>query len=103
MKMLIVADALTRLDGSPLHYTNWRSRAPDASDISVDSCVTLRVLDAVWQLADCTERLGFICKTSTGKRHDFQPHDHKSPAEAQYSPDRLIFTAGTVPGNYCWL
>uniref|UniRef100_A0A8C2KD32 Phospholipase A2 receptor 1 n=1 Tax=Cyprinus carpio TaxID=7962 RepID=A0A8C2KD32_CYPCA len=102
MKMLIVADALTRLDGSPLHYTNWRSRAPDASDISVDSCVTLRVLDAVWQLADCTERLGFICKTSTGKRHDFQPHDHKSPAEAQYSPDRLIFTAGTVPGNY-WL
>uniref|UniRef100_A0A8C2KGZ8 Phospholipase A2 receptor 1 n=1 Tax=Cyprinus carpio TaxID=7962 RepID=A0A8C2KGZ8_CYPCA len=95
MKMLIVADALTRLDGSPLHYTNWRSRAPDASDISVDSCVTLRVLDAVWQLADCTERLGFICKTSTGKRHDFQPHDHKSPAEAQYSPDRLIFTAGT--------
>uniref|UniRef100_A0A8C1KZ48 Phospholipase A2 receptor 1 n=1 Tax=Cyprinus carpio TaxID=7962 RepID=A0A8C1KZ48_CYPCA len=103
MKMLIVADALTRLDGSPLHYTNWRSRAPDASDISVDSCVTLRVADAVWQLADCTERLGFICKTSTGKRHDFQPHDHKSPAEAQYSPDRLIFTAGTVPGNYCWL
>uniref|UniRef100_A0A8C1VLS8 Phospholipase A2 receptor 1 n=1 Tax=Cyprinus carpio TaxID=7962 RepID=A0A8C1VLS8_CYPCA len=96
-------DALTRLDGSPLHYTNWRSRAPDASDISVDSCVTLRVADAVWQLADCTERLGFICKTSTGKRHDFQPHDHKSPAEAQYSPDRLIFTAGTVPGNYCWL
>uniref|UniRef100_A0A8C1KZG4 Phospholipase A2 receptor 1 n=1 Tax=Cyprinus carpio TaxID=7962 RepID=A0A8C1KZG4_CYPCA len=95
MKMLIVADALTRLDGSPLHYTNWRSRAPDASDISVDSCVTLRVADAVWQLADCTERLGFICKTSTGKRHDFQPHDHKSPAEAQYSPDRLIFTAGT--------
>ncbi|XP_042590494.1 secretory phospholipase A2 receptor [Cyprinus carpio] len=59
-------DALTRLDGSPLHYTNWRSRAPDASDISVDSCVTLRVADAVWQLADCTERLGFICKTSTG-------------------------------------
>uniref|UniRef100_A0A673NEV6 Secretory phospholipase A2 receptor-like n=1 Tax=Sinocyclocheilus rhinocerous TaxID=307959 RepID=A0A673NEV6_9TELE len=50
------------------------------------------VSDAVWQLADCTERLGFICKTSTGKRRDFQPHDHKPPAEAQYSPDPLIFT-----------
>uniref|UniRef100_A0A673NB35 Secretory phospholipase A2 receptor-like n=1 Tax=Sinocyclocheilus rhinocerous TaxID=307959 RepID=A0A673NB35_9TELE len=58
-------DALTRLDGSPLHYTNWRSRAPDASDMRADSCVTLQVSDAVWQLADCTERLGFICKTST--------------------------------------
>ncbi|XP_016324044.1 secretory phospholipase A2 receptor-like [Sinocyclocheilus anshuiensis] len=59
-------DALTRLDGSPLHYTNWRSKAPDASDMRADSCVTMQVSDAVWQLADCTEKLGFICKTSTG-------------------------------------
>ncbi|RXN22317.1 secretory phospholipase A2 receptor-like protein [Labeo rohita] len=59
-------DALTRLDGSPLHYTNWRSKAPDANDMRADSCVTMRVSDAVWQLADCTDRLGFICKTSTG-------------------------------------
>ncbi len=100
--MLFIADALTRLDGSPLLYTNWRSRAPDASDMRADSCVILRVSDAVWQLADCTERLGFICKTSTGKRRDFQPHDHKPPAEAKYSPDPLIFTAVAIPENVCW-
>lgn len=69
-KLFILADALTRLDGSPLHYTNWRSKAPDANDMRADSCVTMRVSDAVWQLADCTDRLGFICKTSTGKSHD---------------------------------
>uniref|UniRef100_A0A672SME5 Phospholipase A2 receptor 1 n=1 Tax=Sinocyclocheilus grahami TaxID=75366 RepID=A0A672SME5_SINGR len=73
-------DALTRLDGSPLHYTNWRSKAPDAGDMRADSCVTMRVSDAVWQLADCTEKLGFICKTSTGK--SFFPGLHQGVISA---------------------
>ncbi|XP_051967030.1 secretory phospholipase A2 receptor-like [Xyrauchen texanus] len=59
-------DALTRFDGSPLQYTNWLSKAPDASVMQADTCVTMRVSDAVWRLANCRDRLGFICKTSTG-------------------------------------
>lgn len=57
---------LARLDGSQLQYTNWRSRVPDEQEMRKQPCVSMRVSDAVWQLADCTERLGFICKTSTG-------------------------------------
>ncbi|XP_056590503.1 secretory phospholipase A2 receptor [Triplophysa dalaica] len=59
-------DALTRFDGSPLQYTNWRSKAPDGSQMRADSCVTMRVWDATWQLANCGDRFGFICKTTTG-------------------------------------
>lgn len=68
--MLILEGALTRLDGSPLKYTYWRSKAPDPSVMRAGLCVTMRISDAVWQLANCTDKQGFVCRTSSGKRHD---------------------------------
>ncbi|XP_053369707.1 secretory phospholipase A2 receptor [Clarias gariepinus] len=56
-------NALTWLDGSALDYTNWPLKAPDASGMNADTCVSMRVSDAGWLLADCTSRHGFICKT----------------------------------------
>ncbi|KAK3561497.1 hypothetical protein QTP86_005998 [Hemibagrus guttatus] len=56
-------DALTWLDGSALEYTNWRLKAPDVSAMNADTCVSMRISDAEWLLAGCTNRLGFICKT----------------------------------------
>ncbi|KAK9966427.1 hypothetical protein ABG768_003538 [Culter alburnus] len=58
--------ALTRLDGSPLKYTYWRSKAPDPSVMRAGLCVTMRISDAVWQLANCTDKQGFVCRTSSG-------------------------------------
>ncbi|KAL2087574.1 hypothetical protein ACEWY4_016402 [Coilia grayii] len=56
-------DTLTWLDGSPLDYSSWHFRPPDARVLSADTCVSLRVSDGVWNLASCTDKLGFICKT----------------------------------------
>ncbi|KAM6979939.1 secretory phospholipase A2 receptor [Aplochiton taeniatus] len=50
-------------DGSPVEYTNWHYKPPDASMLSVDTCVTTRVSDGVWSLAPCTDQLGFVCTT----------------------------------------
>ncbi|XP_076159863.1 secretory phospholipase A2 receptor isoform X1 [Alosa pseudoharengus] len=58
-------DTLTWLDGSPLDYSSWHFRAPDTSVLRPDTCVSLRVSDGVWNLASCTDQLGFVCKTKT--------------------------------------
>lgn len=63
---IFLEDALTWLDGSTLDYTNWRLKAPDASVMHADTCVSTRVSDAEWLLADCSNRLGFVCKTRSG-------------------------------------
>lgn len=55
------------VDGSPMDYTGWASKAPDPRLLSADVCVTTRATDGVWHLAQCTERLGFVCKIVTGK------------------------------------
>ncbi|XP_053539216.1 secretory phospholipase A2 receptor isoform X3 [Ictalurus punctatus] len=55
--------ALTWLDDSALDYTNWRLKAPDTSAMHADTCVSTRVSNAEWLLADCSDRLGFVCKT----------------------------------------
>nr|XP_055039953.1 secretory phospholipase A2 receptor isoform X1 [Misgurnus anguillicaudatus] len=83
-------DALTRFDGSPLQYTNWRSKAPDAEAMDVDTCVTMRVADAVWQLASCRDRFGFICKTSTGAIKEVEVEPLKGMHQG------VIFTAALV-------
>ncbi|KAI5626605.1 secretory phospholipase A2 receptor, partial [Silurus asotus] len=59
-------DDLSWLDGSSLDYTNWRLKAPDPRQMNADTCVSTRVSDAQWLLVDCTNRLGFICKTHSG-------------------------------------
>lgn len=59
-------DALTWLDGSALDYMNWRLKAPDTGVMHADTCVSMRLSDAEWLLADCTTRLGFVCKTRSG-------------------------------------
>uniref|UniRef100_A0A667XUF8 Phospholipase A2 receptor 1 n=1 Tax=Myripristis murdjan TaxID=586833 RepID=A0A667XUF8_9TELE len=51
------------VDGSPMDYTNWRFKAPDTNLLTADVCVSTRVVDGVWYLSRCTERLGFVCKT----------------------------------------
>ncbi|XP_062869501.1 secretory phospholipase A2 receptor [Trichomycterus rosablanca] len=56
-------DALTWLDESALDFTNWRQKPPDASVMHADTCVSVQVSDAEWILANCRDRLGFICKT----------------------------------------
>lgn len=55
------------VDGSPMDYTNWPSKAPDSKLLTADTCVTTRVVDGVWHLSQCTERLGFVCKTASSK------------------------------------
>ncbi|KAF4083409.1 hypothetical protein AMELA_G00140980 [Ameiurus melas] len=55
--------ALTWLDDSALDYTNWRRKAPDTSAMHADTCVSMRVSNAEWLLAGCSDRLGFVCKT----------------------------------------
>ncbi|XP_073320103.1 secretory phospholipase A2 receptor [Pagrus major] len=59
----IDTDSLSWVDGSPMDYTNWPSKAPDSKLLTADACVTTRVVDGVWHVSQCTERLGFVCKT----------------------------------------
>lgn len=72
-------DALTWLDGSALKYTNWRLKAPDASVMNVDTCVSMRVSDAAWLLASCTDRLGYVCKSRSGA-NTFSRHQTSASA-----------------------
>lgn len=50
-----------------MDYTNWRNKAPDSKLLTADTCVTTRVVDGVWHLTQCSQQLGFICKTNSGK------------------------------------
>ncbi|XP_074522887.1 secretory phospholipase A2 receptor [Halichoeres trimaculatus] len=59
----IDTDSLSWVDGSPMDYTNWPSKAPDSKLLTADACVTTRVVDGLWHLSQCDERLGFVCKT----------------------------------------
>uniref|UniRef100_A0A672YQF8 Phospholipase A2 receptor 1 n=1 Tax=Sphaeramia orbicularis TaxID=375764 RepID=A0A672YQF8_9TELE len=59
----IDTDSMSWVDGSPMDYTNWPNKAPDTRMLTADTCVSTRVVDGVWFLSRCTERLGFICKT----------------------------------------
>ncbi|XP_035378997.1 secretory phospholipase A2 receptor isoform X1 [Electrophorus electricus] len=56
-------DALSWMDGSVLDYTNWRWKVPEKSVMKADTCVSARVSDGEWLLANCRDRLGFVCKT----------------------------------------
>uniref|UniRef100_A0A3Q3JVM7 Phospholipase A2 receptor 1 n=1 Tax=Monopterus albus TaxID=43700 RepID=A0A3Q3JVM7_MONAL len=56
-------DSMAWVDGSPVDYTNWANKAPDSKLLTTDTCVTTRVVDGVWHQSQCTERLGFVCKT----------------------------------------
>ncbi|XP_055363591.1 secretory phospholipase A2 receptor isoform X2 [Betta splendens] len=58
-------DSMAWVDGSPMDYTSWPSKAPDSQLLTADVCVTTRVIDGVWHLSECTEQLGFVCKTIT--------------------------------------
>lgn len=64
---LVLADSLAWVDGSAMEYTNWPSKDPDTKLLTADTCVNTRVVDGLWYLSQCTERLGFICKTITSE------------------------------------
>ncbi|XP_006636684.2 secretory phospholipase A2 receptor isoform X1 [Lepisosteus oculatus] len=56
-------DALEWFNGSPIKYSNWPfGKGPEADILTVDSCVSVRLSDGIWQLSHCNEKLGFICK-----------------------------------------
>ncbi|KAM3625162.1 uncharacterized protein V6R79_007800 [Siganus canaliculatus] len=59
----IDTDSMSWVDGSPMNYTNWPGRAPDPQLLAADACVTTRVVNGLWQISQCTERFGFVCKT----------------------------------------
>lgn len=65
--LLLLADSMAWVDGSPVDYTNWLDKAPDPELLTTDACVTTSVVDGVWHLSRCNERLGFVCKILTGK------------------------------------
>eukprot|EP00064_Thunnus_orientalis_P003314 superscaffoldBa00000265_g3323 len=69
----IDTDSMAWVDGSPMDYTSWSNKAPDSKQLTADSCVTTRVVDGVWHLSRCTERLGFVCKTISGLHHGIIP------------------------------
>ncbi|XP_056134083.1 secretory phospholipase A2 receptor [Lampris incognitus] len=58
-------ESMAWVDGSPMDYTSWHFKAPDASQLKSDTCVSTRVADGVWHLSQCTDQLGFVCKTHT--------------------------------------
>lgn len=55
------------VDGSTVDYNNWPNKSPDPNLLSADVCVTTRGADGMWHLLQCTEQLGFICKTAISK------------------------------------
>lgn len=57
-------NSMVWVDGSPVDYNNWPNKSPDPKLLSADVCVTTRGADGVWHLLQCTEQLGFICKTT---------------------------------------
>ncbi|XP_034536197.1 secretory phospholipase A2 receptor [Notolabrus celidotus] len=63
MYLNIDTDSLSWVDGSPMDYTNWPTKPPDSKMLTADACFTTRVVDGLWHLALCHERLGFVCKT----------------------------------------
>ncbi|XP_011608367.2 secretory phospholipase A2 receptor [Takifugu rubripes] len=58
-------NSMVWVDGSPVDYNNWPNKSPDPKLVFPDTCVTTRGVDGVWHLSQCTEQLGFICKTTT--------------------------------------
>uniref|UniRef100_A0A3Q3WZL2 Uncharacterized protein n=1 Tax=Mola mola TaxID=94237 RepID=A0A3Q3WZL2_MOLML len=60
-------DHMAWVDGSPVDYNNWPSKAPDPKLLTADACATTRGVDGLWRLSLCTERLGFVCKTLISK------------------------------------
>lgn len=89
---LLLADSLAWVDGSPMDYTNWPNKVPDSKLLTADSCVTTRVVDGVWHLSRCTERLGFVCKTTSRKLK-------QGPSERILRP---LYWPHTTYWNICW-
>lgn len=72
LKPPLLDNSMVWVDGSPLDYNNWPNKSPDPKLLSADTCVTTRGVDGAWHLSQCTEQLGFVCKTTTGKlTHSF--------------------------------
>lgn len=57
------AESVSWVDGSPVDYSNWPGKSPNAKLLPADSCATMKAVDGVWQLSQCSQQLGFICKT----------------------------------------
>ncbi|KAL1021870.1 hypothetical protein UPYG_G00019100 [Umbra pygmaea] len=58
-------DNMEWFDGSSMKYSNWHFKAPEPSQLTADTCVSTLVSDGVWYLSQCTDRMGFVCKTGS--------------------------------------
>lgn len=74
------ADSMAWVDGSPMDYVNWPDPAPDSRLLAADSCVTTRVDDGAWHLSQCADRLGFVCKATSGEFSWWPSDDHLGPS-----------------------
>uniref|UniRef100_A0AAY5KK31 Phospholipase A2 receptor 1 n=1 Tax=Esox lucius TaxID=8010 RepID=A0AAY5KK31_ESOLU len=61
----ILSRSLAWFDGTPVEYSNWHFKAPDLGQLTPDTCASIRVSDGEWHLSHCTDRLGFVCKTTS--------------------------------------
>ncbi|XP_075036882.1 secretory phospholipase A2 receptor [Mixophyes fleayi] len=53
---------VTWTDGTLTNYSNWDADQSDIDALMGDRCVTLLMNDGTWQVAQCNERKGFVCK-----------------------------------------
>ncbi|XP_075903763.1 secretory phospholipase A2 receptor isoform X2 [Nelusetta ayraudi] len=56
-------ESVSWVDGSPVDYSNWPGKSPNTKLLPADSCATMKAVDGVWQLSQCSQQLGFVCKT----------------------------------------
>lgn len=60
---MLSAETASWVDGTPVDYSNWPGRSPNTKVLPADACATMKAVDGVWQLAQCSQPLGFVCKT----------------------------------------
>nr|XP_033800444.1 secretory phospholipase A2 receptor isoform X2 [Geotrypetes seraphini] len=65
-------------DGSSINYSNWGVKQPKLRDWTDDICAALKISDGLWQLSQCRENNGFICKTHTNANKKVNPNLFKA-------------------------
>uniref|UniRef100_A0A3P9I5P8 Phospholipase A2 receptor 1 n=1 Tax=Oryzias latipes TaxID=8090 RepID=A0A3P9I5P8_ORYLA len=66
MNFNIDTNSMEWVDSLKSDYTNWANKGPDVKRMTADTCVSTTVVGGVWHMSSCTERLGFICKSTAG-------------------------------------
>lgn len=59
----LLAESVSWVDGTRVDYSNWPGKSPNTKVLPADACATMKAVDGVWQLSQCNQQLGFVCKT----------------------------------------